>query len=731
VFQFDECSVRHRASQGIATTPVPNSKKSAKSCKVSAVEELDALMPLLSEHCTQRAVWTFRLLLKQHKLDALNRLGLERDYGLVSDLDERPAPVVRAWLERRLAQLAQAELAVDTAGQNAAWLGQRLGLSVAEQKVLAFAATVEVSEAIQHCIRAFVHGSATRFIELLAKVLDEAAPDIRASVSHRSTLVRAGIVRFQPGKESRHDRAIELGHPFDQILAMRHEQPEDLVATLCPRASAAERGLTAFSHVSRDARLIELLLRGAHLAAQRGINVLLYGPPGSGKSQLARSLAAALGLPLHQVPDVDVDGDALKGTARLNLLSLMQSLLQASGPGLVLFDEIEDAFPWESTHGWLRQASGKDKARTNRLLEENAVPCLWVGNHISHLDPAFLRRFSLVVEVPAPSQQRREAMLAEYSENLAVPAEVRRRLAEQPWLVPADIARAATVTRLVQRASAEPSGASQLPLATAASELSEAAVFERVLSGARRSVVQPTGRRDLDYDPGLVNASISLTALARGLKESGEGAICLYGPPGTGKTAFARQLATAVDRPFLHRSAGDLLDLYVGGTEKAIADMFDEAERSGSVLLLDEAEGLFRPRCAATRGYEVTQVNELLVRMEAFRGIFLCATNSFDALDAAALRRFALRVEFLPLSVEQHLVLFERVARRLGMDLPADTARLARDRLSRSSALTPGDYAACLRGRLLLGATSLEELLCDLERAHAEKRGERRMGFRA
>lgn len=712
------------------TTPVPKSKKSVESCQVSAVDELDALMPLLPEHYTERAVWTFRLLLKQHKLDALSGHGLERALGLIDDLHERPAPVVRAWIERRLACLSKDELAVDTVGQNAVWLAERLGLSAVERKVLAFAATVEVSEAIQHCIRPFGQCASARFVELLAAVLDEPPQDIRASVSHRSTLLKAGIVRFQPGNGSRHDHAIDLGSPFDQIMAIRHEQADDLVATVCPRASVAERGLNAFPHLSRDVRLLELLLRGAHLTGQRGINVLLYGPPGSGKSQLARSLAAALELPLHQVPDVDLDGDALKGTARLNLLAMMQTLLRASGPSLVLFDEIEDAFPWESTHGWLKQSSGRDKARTNRLLEENAVPCLWIGNNILHLDPAFLRRFSLVVEVPAPSQQRREAMLTEYTEDLAVPAEVRRRLAEHPWLVPAEIARAATVTRLVQRAGAEPASVSQLQLAGAAPELTDATVFERVLCGTRRSASEAVASRDLEYDPRLVNASISLDVLTSGLKERGEGAICLYGPPGTGKTAFARQLASALDRPFLHRSGGDLLDMYVGGTEKAIAAMFDEAERSASVLLLDEVEGLLRHRACATRGYEVTQVNELLVRMEEFRGIFLCATNSFEVLDPAALRRFALRVEFLALSAEQHWLLFERVVSKLGMELSADASRMARDRLSRLVALTPGDYASSLRGRLLLGAKSVDELLVDLERAHAEKRGERRMGFR-
>jgi SpoVK/Ycf46/Vps4 family AAA+-type ATPase len=157
--------------------------------------------------------------------------------------------------------------------------------------------------------------------------------------------------------------------------------------------------------------------------------------------------------------------------------------------------------------------------------------------------------------------------------------------------------------------------------------------------------------------------------------------------------------------------------------------MFDEAAHSDSVLLLDEAEGMLRHRGGALRSFEVTQVNELLVRMEAFRGIFLCATNGFESLDPAALRRFALRIEFSALELGQNLALFERSALQLGLDLD-DAARLdARRRLGRLSQLTPGDYASLLRGRLLVGEASVAALLSDLERAHAEKRAERRIGF--
>jgi SpoVK/Ycf46/Vps4 family AAA+-type ATPase len=564
----------------------------------------------------------------------------------------------------------------------------------------------------------FARLSAQRAIALVARVLAVSVDDVRDGLSPRSPLVSSGLIEFTPARDGHHQSWLTVKDPFDDVLAAHHDHPDDLFSAICPRAAAPELGLDAFSHLPRDLELLSALLRGASAERAPGINVLLHGPPGSGKSQLVRTVAKALGLPLHQVPDTAPSGKALEGEKRLGTLGTLQYLLQGR-PGLVVFDEIEDAFPWTVEGGWLRQGSGTAKARTNRLLEENPVPCVWVGNRIGQLDPAFVRRFSLVLELPAPPRRVREALLGSHAEGLDVPLEVQRELAEDAALMPADVARAAGVARLVQHGGALASGV-----------LSNAQVFERALLGARRDKRRPFRSSELDYDPTLVNTSVSLERLTRGLKERAQGGICLYGPPGTGKTAFARQLASALERPLMHRSAGDLLDMYVGGTEQAIASMFQEATRSDSVLLLDEAEGLMRNRAGAVRGFEVTMVNELLVRMEAFAGIFLCATNGFEALDPASLRRFCLRIEFSPLDVDQNLSLLRRAAAQLGLELDGAAERHARRRLANLSLLTPGDYAAVLRGRRLLGDATIDGLLGDLERAQAEKRSERRIGFR-
>ncbi len=152
------------------------------------------------------------------------------------------------------------------------------------------------------------------------------------------------------------------------------------------------------------------------------------------------------------------------------------------------------------------------------------------------------------------------------------------------------------------------------------------------------------------YDLGLINASVDLESVVQGLEKNRAGTLCLHGPPGTGKTAFVTHLAERLGVPLVTRRASDLLGMYLGQSEQNLARMFREAEAQGALLFLDEADGFLQDRSRATRTWEVTQVNELLVGIERFPGIFACATNLMDTLDQAVFRRFALKIRFEPLS---------------------------------------------------------------------------------
>jgi AAA+ superfamily predicted ATPase len=151
---------------------------------------------------------------------------------------------------------------------------------------------------------------------------------------------------------------------------------------------------------------------------------------------------------------------------------------------------------------------------------------------------------------------------------------------------------------------------------------------------------------------------------------------------------------------------------WVGESEKNIANAFRRAERENALLLIDEVDSFLQDRSQARQAWEVTMVNEMLTRMEAFSGVFIASTNLMDGIDPAALRRFDLKIRFDFLLPDQAVALLGRYCPNLSLPAPApdDLARLRR-----LSTLTPGDFAAVTRQHRFRPFTSCASLVLSLE----------------
>jgi len=125
--------------------------------------------------------------------------------------------------------------------------------------------------------------------------------------------------------------------------------------------------------------------------------------------------------------------------------------------------------------------------------------------------------------------------------------------------------------------------------------------------------------------------------------------ILFSGPSGTGKTLTARHLASALSRELRLVSCTDVLSMWVGESEKGLRRCFEEAQKSGAVLLFDEADALFGRRGDVLRAGERmfnAEVNAALIELERFPGICILTTNHTDLLDPAVLRRLRGKVRF-------------------------------------------------------------------------------------
>jgi SpoVK/Ycf46/Vps4 family AAA+-type ATPase len=165
--------------------------------------------------------------------------------------------------------------------------------------------------------------------------------------------------------------------------------------------------------------------------------------------------------------------------------------------------------------------------------------------------------------------------------------------------------------------------------------------------------------------------------------------ILLAGAPGTGKTEFVKYLAKKLDKKLTIKMANDLLDCYVGETEKRIANAFEEAFQEKSILFIDEGDAMLGSRSKATHNWEVTMVTTLLNQMENFQGIFVMATNFAQHLDTAALRRFTYKLQFDYLDEEGKELFYKRSFAHLKLPPMNELEKAA---LARIEKLTPGDF---------------------------------------
>jgi transitional endoplasmic reticulum ATPase len=681
----------------------------------------------------------FRLLQKRDVMHLEDQLIIQEmaragtpENPCFADLEDEQKQLVRALRRQmRRSHRPRAPRAMPApAGANLQVLAKLLGLTDAEQAVLTFLVCVHLDTELRTITELLGDGCLTVHARTVAIATGQPVEQSLAAVSTGSRLVESGLLTGEANASytTSLPNRLELRPGLvDLVLAPRLDR-RTVLRRFLPAAKKPTLTREDFAHLAGPVSLLLGLLGAALRRHTPGMNVLLYGPTGTGKTELARLVAQELGTELFVAGMTDAEGQSAAPNERLASLLLGHRII-GSAPALLLFDEVEDLFRWEARGMFAlaaRTSAYMSKQWFNTMLESNPVPTIWISNVVDGIDEAFLRRFSYAIELKALGVAQRARVLGRHlGTGSALGPEDVEAIAQQHQVSPAQLASAVAGARLLAEDGQPDRSTIEHLLAP----------IEKLVTGkdpSRRSVFDPRA-----YCIDALNSPDDLAGIADRLAGWKPGAgpgisLCLYGPPGTGKSEYVRYLAHRMGRRVVARRGSDLLSMWVGGTEKLIAAAFAEAEEDDAVLLLDEVDTFLRDRRHATHSWEVSETNELLQQLERFRGVVACTTNLWRELDQASLRRFVFKVELRFMKPEQAATLFRTAFADLLYEPLTDVElAMVRATVTATNRLTPGDFAAVGRRVRALGEPALVAELCALLLGEVEAKGAapRRVGF--
>lgn len=500
--------------------------------------------------------------------------------------------------------------------------------------------------------------------------------------SKRKSLIRKGILFKQgmnTGKLVLSNKILEI---FENPKIKTETQIKNI---LLGKNQKSELCWKDFEHIASERDIAFNILTSAVQTQAKGINILLYGSVGTGKTQLAKLLANKAKTDMYAVSAEFMDKEASRKD-RLSDLASKQTILAKVSNSCILFDEAEDVM----NRGFTEFGSAS-KAYLNTLLEETPVPIFWTTNNIYNVDPAFLRRMTYTIEFEKLTDDIRlniwkkvvrknklkvdKSKLVELNKNYDIP--------------PSLISNAVKTTKLINGSQDD---------------------FEVFVENVAKVVTKKKNVKKKkefemkDYSEKLINTDLDISDLTSKIKSCSKlnFSLCLYGEPGTGKSLYARYLAKELGVEVILKRASDLMSKYVGETEQNIAEAFDEAKSKKAMLIFDEADSFLQNRNNAMRNWEVSQVNEMLTWMETHEYPFVCTTNLLDTLDEASLRRFTFKIKFDFMTLEQVNLAMEHFFGIKNADMHI-------------KGLTAGDFATVKKKADFLCITDLYELSKMLE----------------
>jgi len=483
---------------------------------------------------------------------------------------------------------------------------------------------------------------------------------------------------------------------------------------------------------ARLREIVELPMRHPELFRHLGIEppkgVLLYGPPGVGKTLLAKALANEVGAYFIAINGPEIMSK-FYGESEQRLREIFDEA-RKNAPAIIFIDEIDAIAPKrEEVVGEVeKRVVAQLLTLMDGLAERGRVIVIGATNRPDAVDPALRRpgRFDREIEIPPPDKKARREILAVHTRSVPLDESVNLdRIAEMTHgYTGADLA------ALVKEAAMD---ALRRFLSNKNIDLSKPIPSDLLKSlkvsmedfVQAMNMIHPSLMREVFVEVPEVRWSDigGLDDVKQQLREAVEWplkyqdvfermgirpprGILLYGPPGVGKTLLAKAAATESGANFIAINGPEILSKWVGESERAIREIFRKARMvAPAIIFLDEIDSI-----APARGSRVDSgvtdriVNQLLTEMEGIkplRGVVvIAATNRPDLLDPALLRpgRFDRIIKIPPPDRKARVEILKIHTRKVPLAPDVDLEKLA----DMTNGYTGADLEALVREAVML-----------------------------